>query len=331
MYLASPAAPLFIIIAAARLASEPNIVCMAASRAAGESLPSLSCKICAISDALFMVPLLLRTLIPYSFINFAALPVGADKRCSIVFRDVPASAPFTPASANAPSTAVVSCMFQPAKCACAPHCASPCVNGSTSVEDAAAAPASALAATDDLLADSPNAPIACTTTLAEVPSSMPEDAAKSMVAFSAPPLIWASVRPPLASSTMASPASFALNCVSAPIFRARLRILPIWLMGMFRAPAVWLMVSSKSAPVFTAERPSATSGVVKPSVIFAPVLDIFSPAEENLLPALDALLLTLSADALTLSSFSLAVPLTLLMPSLNPLVSMLVSMRIEPS
>jgi len=105
------------------------------------------------SDAPRRFSLESRVWIPRLVIISAALSVGAASFCNIVFKDVPASA-------NFPNTAVVSCMLHPALYACADTCASPCVNGSTSVDDDAAAPAKAFAANADSSAESPNAPIA---------------------------------------------------------------------------------------------------------------------------------------------------------------------------
>ena len=112
------------------------------------------------SDAPRRFSLESRVWIPRLVIISAALSVGAASFCNIVFKDVPASLPTIPASANFPNTAVVSCMLHPALYACADTCASPCVNGSTSVDDDAAAPAKAFAANADSSAESPNAPIA---------------------------------------------------------------------------------------------------------------------------------------------------------------------------
>jgi len=175
--------------------------------------------------------------IPSCLIIVAALSVGAASLWSMVFKDVPASLPSIPASAKRAKTAVVSCIDHPAFFAPAEHCASACVRGSTSVEDAAAAPAKAFAASADSFADRPNAPIACTTTFAASPRSIPEDAARSIVVFNAPALMSASVKPPFASSVIAFPASVAEKTVSCPVWIASCLRSSISDMGLSSAPA----------------------------------------------------------------------------------------------
>ena len=115
VYFSIPSRPLFVMTRAARLASDPKIVCIAASFSALESPPSLSVSSWATPAASSMLPLLSRTLIPSASIVSAALSVGAARRWSMVLSDVPASLPTMPASANAPRTAVVSWIDQPAE------------------------------------------------------------------------------------------------------------------------------------------------------------------------------------------------------------------------
>ena len=124
---------------AALMASVPKIVDNAASLDAASNPPNLSCSSCAISAAPSNCPLESLVLNPRSSIMSAALSdAGAANFCNITFKDVPASLPSIPASAKRPSTAVVSCIVHPAFFALEEHCASACVRGSTSVEDAAA-------------------------------------------------------------------------------------------------------------------------------------------------------------------------------------------------
>ena len=238
MYFCSPFSPLFISTVAALIASEPKIVDNAASLDAASNPPNLSCNSCAISVAPSNCPLESLVFNPRSSIMSAALSdAGAANFCSITFKDVPASLPSIPASAKRPSTAVVSCIVHPAFFAPEEHCASACVRGSTSVEDAAAAPAKALAASADLFASSPKAPIACTTTFAASPSPIPDDAARSIVVCNAPALMSASVRPPFASSVIAFPASVAEKMVSWPVLIASCRSSSISDIGLSNAPA----------------------------------------------------------------------------------------------
>ena len=160
VYFSIPSRPRFVMMSAARLASDPKIVCMAASFSALERSPSLSVSSCATPAASSMFPLPSRTLIPRDSIFPAASSVGAARRWSMVLSDVPASLPVTPASAKAPRTAVVSWMLHPALFACAETCDNPCVRSDTSAEEAAAAPARAFAASPVWSAERPNAPIA---------------------------------------------------------------------------------------------------------------------------------------------------------------------------
>ena len=114
-----------------------------------------------------------------------------------------------PASASSPITALVSSMDHPALFATAEHCERPCARSLTSAEDAFAAPASELVALADSSAVSPKAPIDCTMVFAASPSSMPPAVASVRVLVRAPPWMSADVRPPLASSSIASPHSEA--------------------------------------------------------------------------------------------------------------------------
>ena len=159
VYFASPSAPCVIMTAAARLASLPKMVCMAASRCASDKPPSFVCSSAAISLALRMWPSWSRTCKPSSATASAALSVGAARRCSMVFRLVPASEPCMPASANMPRTAAVSWISHPTRFACAEHWDMACVRSATSADEAFADPASAFAMTLASPAASPNAPI----------------------------------------------------------------------------------------------------------------------------------------------------------------------------
>ena len=108
VYLRMPSVPWFIMTRAARDASAPKIVCMAASRVAASRTDIFEESSPAMEAASSMFPSASRTLMPRDCIMPAALSVGAERRCSIVFSDVPASLPLIPASAKAPRTAVVS-------------------------------------------------------------------------------------------------------------------------------------------------------------------------------------------------------------------------------
>ena len=138
------------------------MVCSAASRSASLSVPSLPVSSSAMPVMSFILPLESRTSRPYASMASAAWSVGADRRCSIVFRLVPASEPFTPWSANRASAAAVSSRLHPASDAWALHWLMACVRSDTSAEDALAAPASALAMRVASPAPRPKLPIICT-------------------------------------------------------------------------------------------------------------------------------------------------------------------------
>jgi len=141
------------------------------------------------------------------------LSVVGIRRVSIVFREVPASEPWMPLLAKAARTAVVVCRSRPALRAPGPTWARACRSESTEALEALAPPARAFATCPASLARRPNMFRVLATDSAAEPSSSSPAAARSMVALSAPALIWAGVMPLLASSSMAAVASWAENMV----------------------------------------------------------------------------------------------------------------------
>ena len=102
-------------------------------------------------------------------------------------------------------------------------------------------------------------------------------AAKSMVVARAPPLMSAAVRPPFASSSIASPAWDAPKMVSAPICNARSESSAMFADGSSSAPSTRLMLLSKSDAILNDAAPAATMAGVAVAVMAMPTFCIPLP------------------------------------------------------
>jgi hypothetical protein len=142
--------------------------------------------------------------------------------------DVPASLPFTPAAARVSSAAIVSSKLRPAAFAAAPPCVNAIAKSLTSAVVVFAAVAIASATCVASLALRPKRLIAFAVVDAASARSISPAAARPSAAFSPPPRIWLTVRPPLASSVCAWAACSALNFVAAPASIACLCSCCIW-------------------------------------------------------------------------------------------------------
>ena len=266
---------------AARDASLPKMVCIAALRSSTDSPLNPVCNSDAIPVNGFMFPCASKKSSPSWLISFAASSDFGFRFVSIVLNDVPASDPDSPALLNAASAAVVSCTVSPDEAAAWPAIARPCARSSTSAADAFAAPARASVTSPARLAFRLNVFIAAMVMVAASAISICPAAARVIAAWTPPALICAVVIPPLASSSIASAASPALNTVSLPSCFARFRSSVILVAG---APvAAWsrFMLLEKSASALTAATPSAARGTVTPRDKALPALATFAPLRFN--------------------------------------------------
>ena len=133
-----------------------------------------------------MLPSVSKNSIPSCFIVFAASLETGFRRCKKVLKDVPASEPRTPASANAASAAVVSCIVKPDATACCPVCCSAIAMSATSAAEALAAPARASTIDVESFALRLNVFMPADMMTADSASPMPEAAARFSVLESAP-------------------------------------------------------------------------------------------------------------------------------------------------
>jgi hypothetical protein len=255
MYREIPAAPSFISTVAARVASLPKMV--------------ESARVCCSSDRPLSLSLSCWAMLvmgrnwPDASVNFrprsdiapAAAVVDGTRRVSIVFSDVPASEPLMPAASNDDRIPTVSCSVRPAVVAPGPTCERASPSDSTLAEEAFAPPARAAATAAMSLPLSWNVLSALEAMVDAVARSVPPAAARVSVPSRAPLWMVAADRPPLASSSIAPPASPALKVVSAPILSARSDRFCISAAGTLATAAIVFIVWEKLASRLTASTP----------------------------------------------------------------------------
>ena len=195
---------------AARTASEPKMMFKAALRCCCDNplseffnCPAKFSKPTKLPDASY-------ALMPSSSICAWASLVGFDRRCSIVFSEVPASEPIMPAFANAANVPTVSVMLTPMLLAIRPAWfnARP-----RSWAEPTALPAPAASASATLPASAPSRLNCLSVVLissAASPTCMPSDAARFNAPDRPPERMSAVDRPALPNASMPSAASFAL-------------------------------------------------------------------------------------------------------------------------
>ena len=211
-----PAEPFRNTMFAARTASAPNRMFIAAARASGDRPAIDSCNRPAYSVIPTKFPFASYADRPRASIVFDASSDCGVSRCSIVLSDVPASEPVMPADANAVRVPTVSSMDRPVAFATRPAWFSAMLMSWTEPCALFAPAASRSAMCGMSLPDRPNCVIADAAVSAASPTSICPAAASDRAPFSPPLRMSAVDTPALASSLMPSAASLPEYWVAPP-------------------------------------------------------------------------------------------------------------------